>query len=35
VANESTAPREFKVQLLPAGIVKTVTYDNRRAEVTF
>ena len=35
VTNESTAPREFKVQLLPAGTVKTVTYDGRRVEVTF
>ena len=35
VTNESNAPREFKVELLPAGTVKTVTYDGRRAEVTF
>jgi alpha-glucosidase (family GH31 glycosyl hydrolase) len=35
VTNESTAPREFKVELLPAGTVKTVAYDGRRAEVAF
>jgi alpha-glucosidase (family GH31 glycosyl hydrolase) len=35
VTNESTASREFKVEMLPAGIVKTVTYNGRRAEVTF
>jgi alpha-glucosidase (family GH31 glycosyl hydrolase) len=35
VTNESTAPREFKVELLPAGTVKTVTYNGRQAEVKF
>jgi alpha-glucosidase/alpha-D-xyloside xylohydrolase len=35
VTNESIAPREFKVELLPAGTVKTVTYNGRQAEVTF
>ena len=35
VTNESAAPREFRVELLPAGTVKTVTYDGRRTEVTF
>jgi alpha-glucosidase/alpha-D-xyloside xylohydrolase len=35
VTNESAARREFRVELLPTGTVKTVTYDGRRAEVTF
>jgi alpha-D-xyloside xylohydrolase len=35
VTNESTASREFKVEMLPAGIKKTVTYNGRRAEVTY
>jgi alpha-glucosidase/alpha-D-xyloside xylohydrolase len=35
VSNESTAAREFKVELLPAGTVKTVTYNGRQAGVTF
>jgi alpha-glucosidase/alpha-D-xyloside xylohydrolase len=35
VTNESAAAREFKVEMLPAGTVKTVTYNGRRAEVTF
>jgi alpha-glucosidase/alpha-D-xyloside xylohydrolase len=35
VTNESTAPREFKVQLLPAGTVKTVSYNGRPTEVPF
>jgi hypothetical protein len=35
VTNESTASREFKVEMLPTGTVKTVTYDGRRAGVTF
>jgi hypothetical protein len=35
VTNESTAPREFKVVVLPEGTAKTVTYNGRRAEVTF
>jgi hypothetical protein len=35
VTNESSAPREFKVEMLPAGTVKTVTYNGRQAEVTF
>jgi hypothetical protein len=35
MTNESTALREFKVEMLPAGTVKTVTYNGRQAEVTF
>jgi hypothetical protein len=35
VTNEATAARQFKVEMLPAGTVKTVTYDGRRAEVAF
>jgi hypothetical protein len=35
VTNASTAGREFKVVLLPAGTVKTVTYNGRQAEVDF
>jgi hypothetical protein len=35
VTNESSATREFKVEMLPAGTVKTVTYKGRLAEVTF
>ncbi len=35
VTNESTATREFKVEMLPAGTVKMVTYNGRRAEVTY
>ena len=35
VTNDSTAPRVFRVELLPAGTVITVTYNGRRAEVTF
>ena len=35
VTNESTAAREFKVEMLPAGTVKTVTYNGRQAEVAF
>ncbi len=35
VTNEWTASREFKVEMLPAGIVKTVTYNGRRAEVNY
>jgi alpha-glucosidase/alpha-D-xyloside xylohydrolase len=35
VTNESSTAREFKVELLPAGTVKTVNYDGRRAEVSF
>ena len=35
VTNESTAAREFKVEMLPAGTIKTVAYDGRQAEVTF
>jgi alpha-glucosidase/alpha-D-xyloside xylohydrolase len=34
-ANESAAPRQFKIELLPAGTVKTVTYNGRQAEVEF
>lgn len=33
--NPVARPREFKVQMLPAGTVKTVTYDGRSAEVAF
>src|SRR5262245_45841273 len=33
--NASTARREFKVELLPVGTVKTVTYNGRQAEVGF
>jgi hypothetical protein len=35
VTNEATAARQFKVEMLPAGTVTTVTYDGRRAEVAF
>ena len=35
VTNESTARREFKVELLPAGTAKTVTYNGRQLEVTY
>jgi alpha-glucosidase (family GH31 glycosyl hydrolase) len=35
VANESTASRVFEIEMLPAGTVKTVTYNGRRAEVTY
>jgi alpha-glucosidase/alpha-D-xyloside xylohydrolase len=35
VTNESTAGREFKVELLPAGTVKTVPYNGQQAEVEF
>jgi alpha-glucosidase/alpha-D-xyloside xylohydrolase len=35
VTNDSPAPREFKVEMLPDGTVKTVTYNGRQAEVTF
>jgi hypothetical protein len=35
VTNESTASRGFKVEMLPAGIVRTVSYNGRRAEVTY
>jgi alpha-glucosidase/alpha-D-xyloside xylohydrolase len=35
VTNASAAAREFKVELLPAGTVKTVTYNGRQAEVSF
>jgi alpha-glucosidase/alpha-D-xyloside xylohydrolase len=34
-ANATTAPRELKVELLPAGTLKTLTYDGRRAELAF
>jgi alpha-glucosidase (family GH31 glycosyl hydrolase) len=33
--NESTASREFRVEMLPAGTVKTITYNGRQTEVTF
>jgi alpha-glucosidase/alpha-D-xyloside xylohydrolase len=35
LTNESTASREFKVVLLPAGTAKTVTYDGRHSELKF
>jgi alpha-glucosidase/alpha-D-xyloside xylohydrolase len=35
VSNASTASREFRVEMLPAGIVKTVTYNGRQTEVTY
>ena len=35
VTNESTASREFRVEMLPAGTVKTVTYNGRQAEVRY
>jgi alpha-glucosidase/alpha-D-xyloside xylohydrolase len=35
VTNESIASRTFKVELLPQGTVKTVTYNGHRAEVPF
>jgi alpha-glucosidase/alpha-D-xyloside xylohydrolase len=35
MTNESTAPRKFTVEMLPAGTVKAVTYNGRQAEVTF
>jgi alpha-glucosidase (family GH31 glycosyl hydrolase) len=35
VTNVSFAPREFRVELLPAGTVKTVTYNGRQLEVTY
>jgi alpha-glucosidase (family GH31 glycosyl hydrolase) len=33
--NASIASREFKVELLPAGTVKSVTYNGRRLEVRY
>jgi alpha-glucosidase/alpha-D-xyloside xylohydrolase len=35
LANASTAAREFRVELLPAGTVKTVSYNGRLAEVKY
>ena len=35
VINQSSATREFKVELLPLGTVKTVMYNGRLAEVMF
>jgi alpha-glucosidase/alpha-D-xyloside xylohydrolase len=35
VTNASTAAREFRVELQPAGTVKTVTYSGRQIEVTY
>jgi alpha-glucosidase/alpha-D-xyloside xylohydrolase len=35
MTNESTAAREFRVEMLPAGTVKTVTYNGRHTEVTY
>ncbi len=35
VTNESTAARTFRVELLPAGTVRTVTYNGRQSEVRY
>jgi alpha-glucosidase/alpha-D-xyloside xylohydrolase len=35
VTNASTAARQFRVELLPAGTAKTVTYNGRQLEVTY
>ena len=35
LTNESSAPREFLVQLVPAGTVQKVTYNGRLAKVAF
>jgi alpha-glucosidase/alpha-D-xyloside xylohydrolase len=35
VTNESTAPRQFRVEMLPAGTVKKVTYNGHQSELTF
>ena len=35
VINESTASRVFQVEVVPGGIVKTVTYDGRQGEVAY
>jgi alpha-glucosidase (family GH31 glycosyl hydrolase) len=35
VTNESTASRQFQVEMLPSGNVKKVTYNGRQAEVTY
>jgi hypothetical protein len=35
VTNASTAAREFRVEMLPSGTVKTVTYDGRQLEVMY
>jgi alpha-glucosidase (family GH31 glycosyl hydrolase) len=35
VKNESAAAREFKIEVLPAETVKTITYNGRHAEVRF
>jgi alpha-glucosidase (family GH31 glycosyl hydrolase) len=35
VTNESATAREFRVVMLPAGTVKSVSYNGRQAEVTF
>jgi alpha-glucosidase (family GH31 glycosyl hydrolase) len=35
VTNESSAAREFKVEMLPAGTIRVVTYDGRLAEVAY
>jgi alpha-glucosidase/alpha-D-xyloside xylohydrolase len=35
VTNASTAAREFRVEMLPAGNVKTVTYDGHQLEVMY
>jgi alpha-glucosidase/alpha-D-xyloside xylohydrolase len=35
VTNESTASREFQVEMLPAGAVKKLTYNGRLAEVPY
>ena len=33
--DDVTAAREFRVELQPAGTVKTVTYSGRQIEVTY
>jgi alpha-glucosidase (family GH31 glycosyl hydrolase) len=35
VTNASTTSREFRVEMLPAGTVQTVTYNGRQIEVTY
>jgi alpha-glucosidase/alpha-D-xyloside xylohydrolase len=35
VSNEPTAAREFRVEMLPAGTVKTVIYNGRQTEVRY
>lgn len=35
ITNESTAPREFKIEILPARTVKTITFNGHHSEVPF